>query len=397
MQGGGFIAAKHKKASRKRAEQQQTNQAETALARGKDREKANDWSGAIHECTTAIELDPKNHEALRQRALAYRKLNRFQEAEQDYERSLKLCDNDYTRRLRAQLYLEWKKVDKAEADLHAAVKLCPTTWAFNSLGQLYRHHRKDHDKALPYYAKAADMDPKWWVPLCNKGHCLVWRGELNLALLNFTKSISLLTKETEAAGHCVFLYRGDVYKKMSRLHEAMQDYLRAIQLDPLDHDTYFTAGLLCEEMKQWDRAMEMFGAAISLLCGKSSSATTGSSTLAQCYEHRAAVYTQTSRHEAALQDLKMAHSEDVQSSRILRLMGDTLVLLGNFTEAIRAYSFALFLNTESSPALYGRGNAFFHLGDYESAISNVERAIAINKDIDTMHLLQQARQQATIT
>ncbi len=289
------------------------------------------------------------------------------------------------------MYIDWGKLERAVPDLTLASKIKPTRYVFNDLGQFYRKQKKEYQTALEWYEKARKMDPHWWAPYCNKGLCFEKEGEYNLALANFTKSISLVDKNTERDFPQPFLFRARVFQQVGKLDEALQDFIHVLELDPMQHSAYFGIGCIYETAHEWEKAIDSFTLAIDIAVG--SEAKIDNTEFAKYYTERALAYSSDSVHqyESALNDITMAQKLDTQAAKNLRIMGDIYSRMEYYSQALQSYSSSLILNPENYLSLYGHGVISFKLGNYDTAINDIERAVELHKDIDKDQLLDNAK------
>lgn len=96
----------------------------------------NDLDVQIAECTAAISRNPSDAKAHRQRGLLRARLRRYDEALEDFERTLKLAPNDaHAYGLRALVWAKKGDRSRALSDFDEAIRLAPEN------SELYRSHR----------------------------------------------------------------------------------------------------------------------------------------------------------------------------------------------------------------------------------------------------------------
>lgn len=107
---------------------------------------------------------------------------------------------------------------------------------------------ENYDKAQQLLDKAIAISPK-------NSSVYFYRGYLNsllerneAALADFTKSINIGRRARP------FVYRGDVYRKLGRHDEALEDYQHALRLNPRMWEAYFGVAMVHWERKELDPA-----------------------------------------------------------------------------------------------------------------------------------------------
>lgn len=88
-----------------------------------------------------------------------------------------------------------------------------------------------HAAGEPHFRRATELEPKEPTYWCNLGICLAYRKDLSAALPCFDKALALNAKFPKA-----YSGRGLVHERLYRMHEAVADYRRAIECDPLAWD-----------------------------------------------------------------------------------------------------------------------------------------------------------------
>lgn len=104
---------------------------------GTNAELEEDLEAQIFECDDAISRNPRDAKAHRQRGLLKARMRRYDEALQDFDRTLRLTPNDaHAHGLRALVWAKKGNRDRALADFDEAIRLAPQN------AELYRSHRE---------------------------------------------------------------------------------------------------------------------------------------------------------------------------------------------------------------------------------------------------------------
>lgn len=175
------------------------------------------------------------------RAGIYAQQGKLTEALQDYTKAIELDnkngDRYYTRALFYEGYLE--DYDNALIDFSKAIELAPTN--VNNLyqrGVLYKEALNKNKKALDDFEKILEIDSTDINALNYIGIILKDEGKYDLAIAQFEKGIALEITNPISAAYC-YSNRADIYVKQAKLTKALQDYTKAIELDPKNAEHYF--------------------------------------------------------------------------------------------------------------------------------------------------------------
>jgi tetratricopeptide (TPR) repeat protein len=184
------------------------------------------YDAAIQDLTKAVELAPKdiqNHKFL---GLAYNK-------KQDWDNAIK--------------------------EFSECIKLDPTnTEALDFLAWNY-YLKKDYLNALAGWTKITEINPNLPYGFAGIGRVYSTQQKWKESIPYYEKSVSLDTTQWET------------YHEMGRAYEGLGDttneekaFLRVIQLNPKEDDSYFRLGLIEETQKKWDQAIDYINKAMDL-------------------------------------------------------------------------------------------------------------------------------------
>ncbi len=192
------------------------------------------FSQAIPDFTKGIELDPKMPEAFYSRGLAYTKTNDFDNALKDYNKAIELnpeyADAYYNRGL---IYYRNANYDGAFDDFTKAVQL-------NS-----RYAKAYYNLGLINNTRAAAA--------FNAKDSLGYLENYKLEVQNYDRAISIDPKYTDAVYN-----RGLAFLKLRELEKAEKDFKRAIFLNPKFREARFNLGVTYEKMRQYGDAKKQF-------------------------------------------------------------------------------------------------------------------------------------------
>jgi tetratricopeptide (TPR) repeat protein len=199
----------------------------------------------------------------------------------------------------------------------------------------------------------------------NRGNALRDTGELDRAIQDFNKAISLDNKLAAA-----FLGRASVFVAKGQLDFAILDFNQAIKLNPKNVETYyFNRGTTYSLQGQYDKAVQDFDQVIRTN-PKSSAA----------FNNRCFARAKAGQMQAALPDCEEALRLRPYDADYLDTRGFANLKLGQLDRAMADYSDALDINPKLSSSLYGRGVARLRKGDRRGS-ADIAAAKAINADI----------------
>lgn len=130
---------------------------------------------------------------------------------------------------------------------------------YNLAGIYY--DRKEYEKAIELYSKAADADN-------NNGDAYFKLGECYRKLSNIDKAITYYKKAVEAAEN-LYLFEslfhlGIGYLQKENYTSGFEYLAKANEINPQDPETLFFMGLSSEELNDFDRAIEFYEKSLSI-------------------------------------------------------------------------------------------------------------------------------------
>jgi len=144
----------------------------------------------------------------------------------------------------SQQALEQNRIKEAIAFAEKALALNPKSAnAYNARGLAY-YAFSEYEKAIADYTKAIELSPDYKDAFYNRGVCYYWLSKNDLALENFKKAIQLDTTDARSYtalggvyAQRALLTKGKEQKKY--LQKAEKNYQKAIQLNPDFAQTYY--------------------------------------------------------------------------------------------------------------------------------------------------------------
>ncbi len=186
-----------------------------------------DYFSALEEYNLAVAIDPTRARSWNYRGETLMELGRYDECIESSSWAIDLDDELWDAYSgRAVCALAQGDYINAVSDYEiyvAVVQDDPTIWY--NLGIAYRHSGA-LESAIAAYSTTLDLDPGYYQALINRGWARVDLEEYDQAVADFSDALEF--------GEILNAYhgRGDAYLEMGLFGEAVQDYERAMQLDP---------------------------------------------------------------------------------------------------------------------------------------------------------------------
>ena len=205
------------------------------------------YKEAIAALTLAIKLNPKDVKAWRNRAITYEKTEKFDLAVKDYLEVLKYDPSGETLGAIGFDYLVLEKYEEARKYLQQAITLLPTNINFRYNLALSHQYEQNYALAIEAYDEALKVDPYHTTSLISKTRCL-------LRLKQFDKASVLVDSFFVAKRFDVemLLFRGDIKLHNGAVEAALNDFTRAIAINPEDIILLIRAADCLAELSQFD-------------------------------------------------------------------------------------------------------------------------------------------------
>ena len=208
----------------------------------------------------AVDLNPKDPDALNSLGLSLKNLGKFKEAETVYKKSLKIKP-DYAEaycNLGNLLQMTGKLID-AEDCYKKAIHLKPELVdSYSNLGGLLKEiGRLEESKSN--CMKAISLNPNYALAYNNLGVTLHELGDFYEAEINYRKAIELNPQFSNAYSNL-----GVTLQKLEKLDEAEENIKEAIKLKPHDIEALFNLGSLFIKSERFEEAIEVYNSIFSI-------------------------------------------------------------------------------------------------------------------------------------
>jgi tetratricopeptide (TPR) repeat protein len=164
--------------------------------------------------------------------------------------------------------------------------------------------------------------------------------------------------------------RGLAFQQQGDIERAIQDYTRALELDPQYALAYYDRGTAYQQRRELGLAIADYSWAVALDPG-----------LTDGFYNRGLAYLASGQAELALADLTRVLGSDPRYLGALQSRGVVYLLLGSYQRAIADFNAALALQAADPWSLFGRGVALQMAGDLAAGDADIAAARRLQADI----------------
>ena len=244
-----------------------------------------DYQKALEYYTKEIEVHPKSAVGFRNRAdLYYEKLNDKEKALEDFDKAIELePENENYYYYRAEFFEEEEEYEKALLDYNKAIEIDPDDMDNLEKKAEVMVKLKQYQNAIDMYKAVIDN----YAALVSEKKISYDKGTLEIIyhsehisdiyfefLNDYKKSIFYVEKAIKAysylkeknkkgEGYAIGL-RGKIYLNIGELDKAKKDFLKAIELDPEDRNSYFNLVNYYLTVKEYEKAIETIDKTIEM-------------------------------------------------------------------------------------------------------------------------------------
>jgi len=298
-----------------------------------------DFTAAQEQLKAALALEPDNDDALFLRGKTYKAQKDCNKAISDFRSVVtKQPKNDELFEALAQCQIEIGSMDDALISIDKMLVLSPKNSRYYHFKQNVLFEKKDFEKAISTSDQAIAIDKNDDYSYFMKGKAAEGLGNTSLAETQFKKAIEIAKadkskRDNAALLHPYYKNLGDAQKRLFKKQEAIENFTKALALNPNDIESLNNRGVLHFELKDLPSATADFGKAISMNA-KSPDA----------FYYRAQVNQQ----------------------------------MGQFSSAISDYNQAILLDEKRPEFIIGRAGCYFSTSDFNSAVRDYKKALEFN-------------------
>jgi tetratricopeptide (TPR) repeat protein len=199
-----------------------------------------------------------------------------------------------------------------------------------------------------------------------RGHGYLLQGALSSAMEDFDVTLRLDPGYAPAA-----LGRANVYRHRGDSEMAMAEINRAKSLGLSESKYQYSLGVICEDAREYDSALDHFKKALKIDPG-----------YASARNDVGAVYWWKGDYENAVQWCTSALVVDPSMKEAYYDRGLAYYYLGNYQQAISDFSASIALGFRIEKPFAHRGEAYMAIGNLNRAIADFKEALSIQPDLE---------------
>ncbi|MBU1342569.1 MAG: tetratricopeptide repeat protein [Proteobacteria bacterium] len=230
-------------------------------------------------------------------------------------------------------------------------------WKDFGAGKEY-YQQSSYNNAIKKFSESIKQNPTHWNFYYYRGLAYIKLKKTNFAIRDLTKSLELLptvdtwySKLPKDEWALIYVRRGMLYNEEGVYDLALKDYIQALELDSNCVGAYFYRGITEEKLNKFSEALEDYTKAIDLMSYPFSGI--GVAEKIRVYLHRAFVYREQNLLQLALKD----------NNQAINIKG-------------------------TWEAYLSRSITHTKLGNYDNAITDLDRTIELNPIAGIAYLLR---------
>lgn len=246
--------------------------------------------------------------------------------------------------------------------LQDAIKLDPKNpFAYQWRGTAY-NRMGQYALAIPEFDQALRIDPRLAGALSGRGIARHFLGDSGTGLADLNASIAISSRDART-----FYNRGMIYSDVGEQKHAIEDFEKAINLNPAMTDIYGAIGRAHLRLKQYDQAIKAYDEVIKH-GGRE-----------RPHSGRGNAYLNLGKYDLALADANQAIRFNAGFVEGYMLRARIHLETAKFPEGIADYGKALSLDPKLLGAFLGRARARELARDYANSLIDFEAALAIDQ------------------
>ncbi len=349
-------------------EQDKTFLSNLKLREGNRQRDAGNHKRAVEFFTAAIDLNPSNVMAWRNRGWAYAEQKKYSQALADFNKAVEMePDSEFAYLGRGYVYHRQKKYSASVAEYTKAIELNPAcATAYNNRGAALSWQDKMHE-AIADYNKAVELNPRYAKAYENRGKAYEFLGdaEKSAADLSRAKQIKRSDKGVDK-----IIAEAESLRKAGKFTEALELYNQAAETYPDSQNIYVNRGnIYNDDLQDYDAAIADYNAALAI-----------NPRSALAYLNRGLAYNRLDKRAEAIADFDKAIELAPNFALAYNNRAWTNYELGNYDESIIDADKALKLKPNEVMFYDTRACAYKGLQRYDDALADLDKAIQISAE-----------------
>jgi tetratricopeptide (TPR) repeat protein len=250
-------------------------------------------------------------------------------------------------------------------DLNQAIKSDSTSKSNYIARANYFWRNNKYNEAVKDFTKASSIDPEDPNVFMKRGFVYVNSLEqFENAVADFTTAIDLSQDKSEA-----YRSRAYVYWKMQDFKKSIEDYKKITELDPKNANSFLNLGNAYFNLSAYDLAANTYSEVIKITPN------------AESYNLRGWALTNDEKYKEALLDFNKAIELNPYDGKYYKNRGNVKNKLGQYSSAIEDLDVAIKKKIDLHyKSLSNKGDSYFGLEKYKEALEYYQEALKIKPD-----------------
>ena len=224
--------------------------------------------------------------------------------------------------------------------------------------------QKAYKRAVRHYSSALDQNLQLVAVYNNRGDAYRILGKIGEAIADFTTAIELKPDYAKP-----YVNRGLAHISKGDFDKSIADLNTAVKLKPELAEAYNNRGIVYAKKRDVNKAITDFTKAIEL-----------KSDYAEAYNNRGNAYEDKRGFDEAIADFTKAIELKPDYAEAYNNRGVAYGIKDQVDKAIADFTTAINLDPYHAGAYFNRGNAYLLIGDFETAIENYDTSIKLSPD-----------------
>ncbi|RPI16781.1 MAG: tetratricopeptide repeat protein [Ignavibacteriae bacterium] len=212
---------------------------------------AKNYKETLFYYTAYLKILPNSAIGYYNRALAYKKLEQYEDALKDLNMAIELEHEDTDALIaRGNLYNELGKYKEALEDYNTAISIdSEDPYGYKGRGETYLY-TNNYQSALNDFNKAISLDDSYIEVYYDRGRTYSYLGDDMRAIQDLSVAIEMFPKYYGA-----YLSRARAYNNLKEYEKAKEDFVKCIELNPDEQIAYNNFGWMLFENKEYKLAI----------------------------------------------------------------------------------------------------------------------------------------------
>lgn len=261
--------------------------------------------------------------------------------------------------VQGNILVNWDKKQEAEEAFTSAIDLATNS----TLPQVFRgkfYAKEDrYDEAILDYSNAISRDSTYALSFFERGFIYCLQRDYDNAINDF-KALSSLQHEWTKSTIVFEAYhnRGVVRMQKKSYKKAIEDFNRAIEINPDYLNAYLNRGRAYKNLKSYSKALKDFTFCVEQ-----------DPKLAEAFYQKATIYYNRRNYDKAIESLQSAAKLTPDNKKLYFEMGESYYYSGKYGQAIMQFNKVIELDNNDYWAHYRKGFAYQKMRQYKQAMN----------------------------